>query len=73
MMVHILFPVQNTPLNNHSGTYIGFLVLMLCGAILAFFLVPPEKIIRKDGTRVQRIRHPSVGYGVLVSLYIMSY
>ncbi|PUU72583.1 major facilitator superfamily domain-containing protein [Tuber borchii] len=43
-----------------DGTYVGFLVLMLCGAVLAFFLVPPEKIIRKDGTRVQRIRHPSM-------------
>lgn len=32
---------------------------MICGAILAFCLVPPEKIVRKDGTRVQRIRHPS--------------
>jgi len=42
-----------------DGTYIGFLVLMICGAILAFFLVPPSKIIRKDGTRVQRVHHPS--------------
>ncbi|KAH0603610.1 uncharacterized protein H6S33_007269 [Morchella sextelata] len=42
-----------------DGTYIGFLVLMLAGAVLAFFLVPPERIIRKDGTRVQRIQHPS--------------
>lgn len=43
-----------------TGTYIGFLVLMVAGAILAFFLVPPEKIVRRDGTRVQRIRHPSM-------------
>lgn len=32
---------------------------MLAGAFLAFFLVPPDRIIRKDGTRVQRIQHPS--------------
>ncbi|PWW76961.1 MFS general substrate transporter [Tuber magnatum] len=44
----------------NDGTYVGFLALMLCGAVLAFFLVPPEKIIRKDGTRVQRVRHPSM-------------
>ncbi|KAG0130033.1 major facilitator superfamily domain-containing protein [Tuber indicum] len=44
----------------NDGTYVGFLVLMLCGAVLAFFLVPPEKIIRKDGTRVQRVHHPSM-------------
>jgi hypothetical protein len=51
----------NTPNNSHvtDGTYIGFLVLMACGAVLAFFLVKPEKVVRKDGTRVQRIRHPT--------------
>lgn len=43
----------------NDGTYIGFLVLMVAGAVLAFFLVKPEKIVREDGTRVQRIRHPS--------------
>ncbi|KAI5818130.1 major facilitator superfamily domain-containing protein [Pyronema omphalodes] len=43
----------------NDGTYVGFLVLMICGGILAFLLVPPNKIVRKDGTRVQRIRHPS--------------
>ncbi|KAF8474633.1 hypothetical protein BDZ91DRAFT_711380 [Kalaharituber pfeilii] len=43
----------------NDGTYIGFLVLMITGAILAFFLVPPEQIIRKDGTRVAPVRHPS--------------
>ncbi|TGZ76253.1 MFS general substrate transporter [Ascodesmis nigricans] len=42
-----------------TGTYVGFLVLMLAGAVLAFFLIPPEKIVRSDGTRVQRLRHPS--------------
>jgi len=42
-----------------DGTYIGFVVLMLCGAVLAFFLVSPDKIVRRDGTRVQPIRHPS--------------
>lgn len=43
----------------NDGTYVGFLVLMCFGAILAFFLVPPEKIIRKDNTRVQKVQHPS--------------
>jgi hypothetical protein len=46
----------------NDGTYIGFMVLMMSGAILAFFLVPPEKIIRKDGTLVQRVRYPSVAF-----------
>lgn len=39
-----------------DGTYIGFLVLMICGGMLAWTLVPPQKIIRRDGTRVQRSR-----------------
>lgn len=43
----------------NDGTYIGFIVLMVTGAVLAFFLVPPEQIIRKDGTRVAAVRHPS--------------
>ncbi|KAF8252201.1 MFS general substrate transporter [Wilcoxina mikolae CBS 423.85] len=48
----------NKPVND--GTYIGFLVLMIAGGVLAWFLVPPQKIIRKNGTRVQRLRHPSM-------------
>lgn len=48
---------NNKPVND--GTYVGFLVLMAAGAILAFFLVPPEKIVRSDGTRVQRVQHPT--------------
>lgn len=43
-----------------DGTYIGFLVLMILGAILAFALVSPHKIVRKDGTRVQRVTHPNM-------------
>ena len=43
----------------NDGTYIGFIVLMVSGAVLAFFLVPPEQIVRKDGTRVAPVRHPS--------------
>jgi len=43
----------------NDGTYIGFIVLMVTGAVLAFFLVPPEQIVRKDGTRVAPVRHPS--------------
>jgi hypothetical protein len=48
---------DNKPVND--GTYIGFLVLMVCGGALAGFLVPPHKVLRKDGSRVQRVRHPS--------------
>ncbi|KAI5810151.1 major facilitator superfamily domain-containing protein [Peziza echinospora] len=43
----------------NDGTYVGFLALMVAGAVLAFFLVPPHQIVRKDGTRVAPVRHPS--------------
>lgn len=51
----------NEPSNSsvNDGTYVGFLILMLAGAVLAFFLVPPDQIVRKDGSRVAPIRHPS--------------
>lgn len=43
----------------NDGTYVGFIVLMVVGAVLAFFLVPPEQVVRKDGSRVAQVRHPS--------------
>ncbi|KAI5799921.1 major facilitator superfamily domain-containing protein [Geopyxis carbonaria] len=49
---------ENTPVKD--GTYVGFLVLMLVGAALACLLVPPSKIVRNDGSRVQRVHHPSI-------------
>lgn len=42
-----------------DGTYIGFLVLMLIGAFLAWGLLNINKIVRKDGSRVIAIQHPS--------------
>lgn len=47
---------------NHTvtdGTYIGFIVLMFCGAILALFLCDANKVIRKDGSRVVLMLHPT--------------
>lgn len=43
-----------------DGTYAAFIVLEACGALLCWFLVPSERIIRADGTRVQRYRHPGL-------------
>lgn len=36
----------------NSGTYIGLMVLMLCGACLGLVLYPWHKIVREDGSRV---------------------
>ncbi|KAG6034617.1 hypothetical protein E4U41_006479 [Claviceps citrina] len=42
-----------------DGTYIGFIVLMFCGAVLALFLCNAGDIIRKDGSRVILKKNPS--------------
>lgn len=42
-----------------DGTYIGFIVLMFCGAVLALLLCNANDIIRKDGSRVILKKNPS--------------
>ncbi|KAF3919339.1 hypothetical protein ABW21_db0202980 [Orbilia brochopaga] len=45
--------------NVGDGTYIGFLVLMAGGAVLALFLLDSKKIIRKDGSKVIAVQQPT--------------
>jgi len=42
-----------------DGTYIGFIVLMACGAILALFLCNASDVVRDDGSRVILMKNPS--------------
>lgn len=46
----------NAGVSNHSrvtdGTYIGLFIIMLCGAGVSFLLLPMDKVVREDGTRV---------------------
>ncbi|KAK9252146.1 major facilitator superfamily [Lipomyces tetrasporus] len=42
-----------------DGAYIGLIVLMFCGAVLAVFLVDAHKIIRSDGSKVILMKNPS--------------
>lgn len=42
-----------------TGTYVGFLVLTFCGALLAFTLVPGNSVIRRDGTKVILMKNPT--------------
>jgi len=42
-----------------DGTYIGFIVLMFCGAVLALMLCNASDIIRPDGTRVILMKQPT--------------
>ncbi|KAI8936874.1 hypothetical protein NX059_006110 [Plenodomus lindquistii] len=43
----------------NDGTYIGFLVLTLCGAALAWILVDAKDVVRADGSKVIVMKHPS--------------
>ncbi|KAK3320510.1 major facilitator superfamily domain-containing protein [Cercophora scortea] len=42
-----------------DGTYIGFIVLMLCGAVLALFLCNAGNVQREDGSHVILMKNPS--------------
>jgi MFS family permease len=42
-----------------NSTYIAFLILTVIGVGIPLLMVPPEKMIRTDGTRVVTPRHPS--------------
>ncbi|KHN94892.1 DUF895 domain membrane protein [Metarhizium album ARSEF 1941] len=42
-----------------DGTYIGFIVLMFCGAVLALMLCNANDIVRYDGSRVILKKNPS--------------
>ncbi|KAL9049163.1 MAG: hypothetical protein Q9162_007359 [Coniocarpon cinnabarinum] len=42
-----------------NGTYIGFLVLTFCGALMACSLVKTTQVVRTDGSHVIMMVHPS--------------
>ncbi|CAG8667439.1 17791_t:CDS:2, partial [Racocetra fulgida] len=42
----------------NDGTYIGFMVLMAFGSLLAMTLLPPNKVIRDDGQHVSIQKFP---------------
>ncbi|KAF2133266.1 MFS general substrate transporter [Dothidotthia symphoricarpi CBS 119687] len=43
----------------NDGTYVGFLVLTILGAFLAWTLVDARDVIRSDGSKVIIMKHPS--------------
>ncbi|CAK4073364.1 unnamed protein product [Aphanomyces euteiches] len=48
-------------------TYIIFLILMSCGALLSLFLANPENVVRNDGSRVLVARLPSPTQEILAT------
>jgi MFS family permease len=51
--------INNTGGTVTDGTYIGFMILNLIGAGLALCLVDANHIIRRDGSRVILMKHPT--------------
>jgi hypothetical protein len=43
----------------NDGTYVGFLVLTLIGAALAWVLVDAKDVVRADGSKIIIMKHPS--------------
>ncbi|KAF3924658.1 hypothetical protein AA313_de0204453 [Arthrobotrys entomopaga] len=58
-LVPLIDNIENKSGKVGDGTYIGFLVLMAGGAVLALFLLDSNKIIREDGSKVISVQHPS--------------
>ncbi|KAK6340837.1 hypothetical protein TWF696_009155 [Orbilia brochopaga] len=58
-LVPLIDNIKKKEGNVGDGTYIGFLVLMAGGAILALFLLDSKKIIRKDGSKVIAVQQPT--------------
>ncbi|KAJ1983086.1 hypothetical protein H4R33_004899 [Dimargaris cristalligena] len=50
---------NSTAASVNDGTYIGFLVLQVFGAALAFALAPPARVIKEDGTHVTIEKEPN--------------
>ncbi|XXG97488.1 hypothetical protein Hte_003791 [Hypoxylon texense] len=51
--------INNTGGTVTDGTYIGFIVLMAIGAILALSIVNGDKVIREDGSRIILMKNPT--------------
>ncbi|KAI1780700.1 MFS general substrate transporter [Hypoxylon cercidicola] len=51
--------INNTGGTVTDGTYIGFIVLMAVGAILAISIVNADKVIRDDGSRIILMKNPT--------------
>ncbi|KAF6156780.1 hypothetical protein GIB67_033249 [Kingdonia uniflora] len=48
-----------------DGTYIGFMIFMSIGTVLALGILPPSRVIRKDGTRCTNMKYSKVSTEVI--------
>lgn len=51
--------IENVGSAANDGTFIAFIVLMICGSGVAFFMLPMSKVWKSDGTRVVAKKHPN--------------
>ncbi|KAM0813080.1 putative UNC93-like protein [Seiridium cardinale] len=51
--------INNTGGDATDGTFVGFIVLMVVGAVLALFLCNADKVQREDGSHVIMMKSPS--------------
>ncbi|KAF9403940.1 hypothetical protein BGZ76_007154, partial [Entomortierella beljakovae] len=51
----------NDPKANGASTaaYVGYMIVMTIGALISVLLLPTDKVIRKDGTKVLQIKYDS--------------
>lgn len=52
---------RTTAVSVNDGTYIGFMVFMSIGTVLALSILHPSKVIRDDGSRCTNIKYSKVG------------
>lgn len=46
--------------NVNAGTYVAFMVLMGAGVVLAFFMLPMDKVYKSDGSKVIAKKYPKI-------------
>ncbi|RCK67616.1 hypothetical protein Cantr_02344 [Candida viswanathii] len=51
--------IENKGSAANDGTFIAFIVLMVFGSVVAFFMLPISKVWKADGTRVMAAKHPN--------------
>lgn len=59
-LIPLIQNLESGKSNVNAGTYIGFLVLMSLGIVLATFMLPMDRVHRLDGSRVIAKKYPKI-------------
>ncbi|XVE95731.1 hypothetical protein REPUB_Repub02eG0124700 [Reevesia pubescens] len=51
---------RNEAASVNDATYIGFMCFMTAGTLLSFAILPPNRVIRDDGTRCTNVKYSNV-------------